>query len=124
MATTLGDKISERRKARGWTQEFFSEKVGVHNRHVSRWETNKMRPSLTTLRKIADVLGMDVDDLLSDQPVAGASSTKLDPIVQKKMEDVQDMSTEDRAVVFRLIDLLTMERHMAELVTHKTGRRG
>jgi transcriptional regulator with XRE-family HTH domain len=47
----------------------------VHRNSVSAWVTNKAQPSLATLYRIAEVLKVDVCDLLvSEQPKGGESS--------------------------------------------------
>ena len=37
----IGSFIAENRKAKGFTQIEFAEKLGVSNKSVSRWETGK-----------------------------------------------------------------------------------
>lgn len=40
MAMTLGQKIAERRRARGMTQEALAEALGVTAQAVSKWEND------------------------------------------------------------------------------------
>ena len=64
----LGLKIAYYRKKRGYTQEAFAEKIGRSNNFVSQVEgvgTTK-GVSLETLFKMADVLGVAVNELLKD----------------------------------------------------------
>lgn len=35
----IGAFISERRKAKGWTQSTLAEKLGITDKAVSKWET-------------------------------------------------------------------------------------
>lgn len=46
------------------TSKWLAEKMDKNTTTVSRWCTNEMQPSLETLVKIADVLKVDVRDLL------------------------------------------------------------
>ncbi len=46
------------------TNKWLSEKVGKNRTTVSRWCTNDMQPSLETLVEIAEVLEIDVRELL------------------------------------------------------------
>ncbi|MFT6922988.1 MAG: putative transcriptional regulator [Crocinitomicaceae bacterium] len=48
----------------GRTNKWLSEKLGKNTATVSRWCTNEMQPSLETLTEIAEVLGVDVRELL------------------------------------------------------------
>lgn len=46
------------------TGKWLAEELGKNEATVSRWCTNESQPSLETLVKIADVLKVDVKDLL------------------------------------------------------------
>lgn len=46
------------------TNKWLSEKVGKNRTTISRWCTNDMQPSLETLVQIAEVLDVDIRDLL------------------------------------------------------------
>jgi transcriptional regulator with XRE-family HTH domain len=52
--------LAEQGRANKW----LSEKLGKNTATVSRWCTNEMQPSLETLTEIAEVLGVDVRELL------------------------------------------------------------
>jgi transcriptional regulator with XRE-family HTH domain len=73
---TIGQRITKLRKRRGWTQEMFADKAGVHARHVSRWETDRMKPSGRTLKRLADLFGVSLDELLGENE-SGAASPSL-----------------------------------------------
>ena len=59
----LGARIKELRKARGLSQDRLSEKVGIDPKHLSRIEVGNSYPSLDTLEKIAQALGVQAKDL-------------------------------------------------------------
>ena len=46
------------------TNKWLSEKIGKNRTTVSRWCTNEMQPSLETLVLIAEILNVDVRELL------------------------------------------------------------
>ena len=46
------------------TGKWLAETLGKNEATISRWCTNEMQPSLETLVKIAEVLNIDVKDLL------------------------------------------------------------
>lgn len=52
---TLGDRIKERREAKGWTQEKLADEVGVGQGAIWKWETNQVT-DIRKLRKVAEVL--------------------------------------------------------------------
>ncbi|MCG9899776.1 MAG: helix-turn-helix domain-containing protein [Hydrotalea sp.] len=52
--------IKERREALDVTQDVLAELSGVGLRTVKQFESGKGNPTLSTLHKLADVLGMEV----------------------------------------------------------------
>lgn len=45
------------------TQEGLADLLGMRQPSVSAWETGKTRPELPTLKRLADILGLDLGDL-------------------------------------------------------------
>jgi len=61
--STLGEKIKERRKAKGWRLRNLSKESGVSITFLARIERGERSPSATTLRKIAKLLGFTETEL-------------------------------------------------------------
>lgn len=107
---TLGEKIARHRKFKNWTQEQFAAAVGVHSRHVSRWETNRVQPSLATLQRIAEVLEIGIETLTGNSNRAEALPAR-DPEIAGYLRDLESLDEEDRFVVRKVIDaMLTKKR--------------
>ncbi|MCI8353844.1 MAG: helix-turn-helix transcriptional regulator, partial [Lachnospiraceae bacterium] len=43
----IGAFISERRKAKGWTQSQLAEKLEITDKAISKWETGRSMPDLS-----------------------------------------------------------------------------
>ena len=69
MEYSLGQKISELRRASNITQEKLAEKMGVSPQAVSKWETGQTCPDIMLLRDLSATLGVTVDELLSPQKI-------------------------------------------------------
>ena len=48
----------------GRTNKWLAEKINKNTATVSRWCTNEMQPSLETLLRIAEILDVDVRELI------------------------------------------------------------
>jgi transcriptional regulator with XRE-family HTH domain len=59
--------IKVRREALKVTQENLSELSGVSLRTLKQFESGKGNPTLTTLQKIGDVLGLEVCLMIKDK---------------------------------------------------------
>lgn len=78
----LGNNISERRKAKGMTQEELAANLGVSPQAVSKWENNLSCPDIALLPEISKLFGISVDELLGVTPAA------------ERAEDVKEEKTE------------------------------
>lgn len=61
----IGQNIKMYRKAKGLTQGQLAEKVGVSKYAIFSYEKDRMEPGSANLKKLADVLGVTTNDLLS-----------------------------------------------------------
>ncbi len=60
--------LAERKKTNKW----LAEQLGKDPATVSKWCTNVSQPGLETLRKIAELLDMDIRDLITPTKVEEA----------------------------------------------------
>lgn len=60
----LGQRIWELREERGWSQRRMSKEAGITQVTASKIETGQVMPRSPTLRKLARVFDMTVDELL------------------------------------------------------------
>ena len=61
---SIGETISSLRKKKGMTQNELAEKMNVTDKAVSKWERDLSCPDINTISKLADVLGVSVEELL------------------------------------------------------------
>lgn len=60
----FGNYIYSLRCRAGMTQAEMAEQLGVTNKAVSKWETGKAKPKTNTLRRMASLFGISIDELL------------------------------------------------------------
>lgn len=82
--TGYGKKIKHYRQLNKLTQEELGNKLGVTKSFISKLESESTKPSLEMLLSIAEILGVEVGDLLDnkveatdDLKAAGAEWVKL-----------------------------------------------
>lgn len=81
---SIGEIIKTKREELGMTQQEIAEKLFVSRQTVSRWESSRC-PDLITAKKIANILGITVDDLVPSEDLANYTSVKDKPPVLNKM---------------------------------------
>ena len=84
MEMTLGKRIAALRKEKGLKQEPLAEKLGVSPQAVSKWENDQTCPDISLLPKLAELLGVSVDVLLSGEKKAQEQTTNILPPEERK----------------------------------------
>lgn len=86
MEYSIGKKIAELRKSHDMTQEALAEKMGVSAQAVSKWENDLSCPDVMSLRPLADLFGVTVDELLAPGEISRA-----EVLPEEKRKNVDDM---------------------------------
>ena len=64
MRIILAEKLKTLRKKKQITQIQLADELGVSKGTVAMWETNKRKPNIIMLKRIAAVFGCTTDELL------------------------------------------------------------
>ena len=64
-----GPSLRKLRENRGLTQRALGEQIGVSDKAVSKWETERGLPDLTLLEPLSRALGVSVAELLAGERV-------------------------------------------------------
>ncbi len=65
----IGKFIAECRKKANLTQMQLAEKLNITDRAVSKWETGKTMPDTSIMLELCDILGINVNELLSGERI-------------------------------------------------------
>lgn len=65
----FGEKIQKLRNENKWTQERLAEKLYVSRTAVSKWESGKGYPNIDSLKEIAKLFNITIDELLSSEEI-------------------------------------------------------
>ena len=78
---TLGTMIAELRKAKGLTQLELAEKMNVTDKAVSKWERDLSCPDISSIPRLAEILGVSVDELMQSRTADPKKETFQDTIM-------------------------------------------
>lgn len=87
METTMGNRIGMLRRRKGMKQEELAEKLGVSPQAVSKWENNQTCPDIALLPKLAQLLDVSVDELLTGK----TAEPTVRMLPQEQRKDMKDM---------------------------------
>jgi transcriptional regulator with XRE-family HTH domain len=115
---TLPEKIKHLRKERGWSQTELADHIGIHTGHVSRLETGRYQPSVELLRKLAQVLEVTTDYLLSETD-ALTPVTVEDKDLTERVRLIEALDEEERNAVLRIIDGLLTKKKLFDVMKNE-----
>jgi transcriptional regulator with XRE-family HTH domain len=98
---TLGQRISELRKERGYAQEYVAEQMGISRQAVSKWETDQCAPDTYNLIALSELFGVTVEYLAT-----GKQQNEVPPQPQTTQTVVQ--VTRPSLQVWHLIDIVLL----------------
>ena len=88
MEMTVGKRIAALRRKLGLKQDDLAQALDVSPQAVSKWENDQTCPDVSLLPKLAKLLGVSVDELLSGKQ-------ELQPVVslvpEEQRKDMKDM---------------------------------
>ena len=110
----LGNKIKELRKDRNISQDELAEKINIDGRQISRYENDKMNPSIEVLIKIAEAFNISIDYLLFDDIPKKPLKQKYFSIINK-LETIENLSNEDQQAFIIFLDSIAAKYKMKQL---------
>lgn len=60
----FGKRLRQLREERGWSQEEFADRAGLHRTYVSAVERGVRNPTLSVLERLAKALSMKLSELV------------------------------------------------------------
>lgn len=85
---TMGQRIAERRKLLGISQEALGEKVGVSRQAISKWEADGAVPEIDKLIALSRLFGVSVGWLLGVEELPERQSDELSEAQLKMVEEI------------------------------------
>ena len=83
----IGEKIKNRRKQLKMTQFELAEKIGLHEKHISRIESGQNFPNLDSFFKILEILDLKMSDFDTDlELVQGKTRDELNYILNNSTQ--------------------------------------
>lgn len=113
---SIGERIRQMRKEKGWSQDQLAEMIGADGRQISRYETNHNIPSVEIVIKLAQLFDVSTDYiLLEDSP---RKSLKIsDQAFLKRFEEVSALSEQDRSSLFHIMDALVVKSRVKAITS-------
>ena len=83
----IGQRLREERQLRGWSQRDLARETGVNADTISGIETEQHEPRPSTLRKLAEGLGLEVRDFFAEPALPKAKAPDAGQLDQAKRRE-------------------------------------
>lgn len=93
----FNEKLQYFRKKSNLTQEELVEKLFVSRTAISKWESGRGMPSISSLKAISEVFNVSIDELLSSEEIIEAAE-------KEKKENMKSFKN----IIFGIIDLMSI----------------
>ncbi len=113
---TLGQRIRKLRLEKGWTQRQLEEQAGLESRNLTRYESDKVRPRLKSLKMLANALEVSVDELAAEDEEK-AEERFQDKELLNQFLAVEQMGEQDRMAIKRVIQAMIIKNKVNDLQT-------
>ena len=113
--TNLPERLRELRTKRNLTQTRLAELLDINPRVYNRWEQGVFVPHIDTVVKIADILQVNLDELLGRAPVTSKPIVR-NPKLMEIYHELDHLSDEEQQAVITLIDSLVKRAKFNEIL--------
>ena len=96
---TLASRIKDLRLDAGLTQEQLAEKIGVKKQNISRYESGRVEPNIRTAKKLADALGVSLEDMAAGVSSFSSPVPALSPDEEQLVQDYRALNKEGREYI-------------------------
>ena len=109
---SLGERISELRKAANMSQADLARAMDVSRQAVSKWETDQSSPDASNLILLSDLLDTDIEYLTTGRRTYG----RRPPVVIKTTETVEKVVEKPVVQVVETVGEKIVEKPVVQLV--------
>jgi transcriptional regulator with XRE-family HTH domain len=116
---TFADKLKKLRKEKNISQDKLGEKIGIHGRHIGKYEKGALLPNAETLIKIAKYFKVTTDYLLFENTATNEEPDIKDKELLKKFEVLDKMEDQDKKIIISLIDAYIKKNLIEDVIQQR-----
>ncbi len=112
---SLGKRIKQLRQEKGWSQDELAFHATIDGRQISRYENDKVKPSVEVVMKLATAFDASVDHLLFDDTPKRALHEQPSKLSEKIMH-LDNLSEEDEASLLHVLSAIEAKNKLKSLM--------
>ena len=112
----FNNKIKRLRQEKNWSQDKLAQKIGVTRILIGKYERGQTVPSADTLQKLAEIFGVSIDYLLSDETKNLATVGIKDQSLLQYFEEIDQMNEEEKKAVKFILEAVVLKHRMKKMM--------
>ncbi len=101
-ATDFGARLTQLRKAAGYTQVELAQALGTTQRMIAYYESRAEKAPAALLPQLAEALGVSADEILGIKPLK--KGEKPDTRLQRRLQRIEQLDPKARRQITQLLD--------------------
>lgn len=102
----FGARLVAMRKAAKYTQQELAQEIGVSRRMIAYYEGETQHPPTTILPRLAQVLGVSVDDILNDNDRKKETRPEsVNTRLRRKLQIIEKLGFKEKRQAMQLLDM-------------------
>ena len=85
---SMAEVIASRRRELGLTQKDLAEKLNITDKAVSKWERGIACPDTAAIPKLAQILGISLEELMTTEPVQKTGGEKAEQVLDVALKAI------------------------------------
>jgi transcriptional regulator with XRE-family HTH domain len=111
---SLGEKLKQLRKEKGWSQDELAFHAQIDGRQVSRYENGRVMPSVDVIVKIAKAYDVSIDYLLLDDVPRRPARPPSGKLAERVLS-LAPLSEDDEKSLLNWLDAIEARQKLKEL---------
>lgn len=103
-APRFGQRLAAARKARGWSQTDFANRLDVTRALIDYYERRAKNPTMDFVQRAADVLGVSVVDLVDDNGTGPRKRPGPASKIERQIDELRRLPKSKQRFVSELLD--------------------
>ena len=108
----IGEKVKYFRSIKGFSQKEVALSIGIDQAQYSRIESGKVEPTVSSLEKIADALGVEIADFFSKEVPTDINS--YDKNAVERLQLLDQLEETEKKSIFTIIDMAISKKRLTD----------
>ena len=102
---SFGEKLKKLRKEKGWSQDELASHAEIDGRQVSRYENDRVMPSVDVIIKMAKAYDVSIDYLLVEDAPRRTLQTPMSKLAERVLS-VGPLSEDDERSLLHMLEAI------------------